>query len=354
MKKRLIINPGSTSTKIAIYEGTKRLSTVVVSHDQARIAAFPQIVDQLDYRFDAIEKTVAKTSYGFVDIEAVISIGGLLKNVLSGVYSINDAMVSDLSSGRYGEHAANLGGLIARRISDTYGIPCYIADPITVDEMQDIARISGHPLLPRYGRTHTLNHKRVAMTVSRELGKSYEDARLIIAHLGGGVSIGAHADGRIIDSTSSRGEGAFSMDRSGGLNAWDLAKLCFSGKYEKKEILKMLSGNGGVCAYLNTRDFRDVERLKNEGNETAARVFEGFLYQIAKEIGAMATVLDGRYDAIVITGGVAYSEAAMKLLTDKIGFLGKIILKPGEEEMESLAAYLDEVLSGKTEVKEYK
>ena len=355
MKKRLIINPGSTSTKIAVCSGTQVEASISLSHRQEELTAFPQIVNQIDYRFEAVK--TALTEHGFdlsSDFEAVIGIGGLLKNVLSGVYTVNDQMVSDLSEGKYGEHAANLGALIVKRISERCGIPCYIADPITVDEMQDIARLSGHPLLPRYGRTHTLNHKRVAMTVSRELGKSYEDARLIIAHLGGGVSIGAHAGGRIIDSTSSRGEGAFSMDRSGSLNSWELAKLCFSGKYETKDVLKMLNGNGGVCAYLNTRDFRDVEARRNAGDKEAAAVFEAMMYQVAKEIGAMAAVLDGRFDAVVLTGGIVYSEAAMKILTDKIGFLGRIVKKPGEEEMESLAFYLDEALSGRVEIREYK
>lgn len=354
MKKRLIINPGSTSTKIAIYEGVRCTAASSISHRQEELSQFPQIVDQLDYRYNAVKEEIFKARLSFDDFEGVIGIGGLLKNVLSGVYAANAEMEKDLSSAKYGEHAANLGALIARKITKEYGIPGYIADPITVDEMQDIARISGHPLLPRYGRTHTLNHKRVAMTVSRELGKDYKQTRLIIAHLGGGVSIGAHAGGRIIDSTSSRGEGAFSMDRSGSLNAWELAKLCFSGKYEKQEVLKMLNGNGGVCAYLQTRDFRDVEKRKNEGDQTARAVFEAMMYQVAKEIGAMAAVLDGKFDAIVLTGGIVYSEEAMKILTGKIGFLGRIIQKPGEEEMESLAFYLDEVLAGKLKVREYK
>lgn len=353
MNQLLILNPGSTSTKVAVYEDMEMRFTKTIRHQAKDLEKFSSIYEQHDFRMEVIRQTLSDAGYADASFVAVIAIGGLLKNVASGVYIVNDAMLEDLKNHKYGEHAANLGAILANDFSKLYHIPAYIGDPITVDEMQDIARISGHPLVPRYGRTHTLNHKRIAFSVSKEMGKKYEDCRLIIAHLGGGVSIGAHAGGRIIDSTSSRGEGAFSMDRSGQLNSWELAKLCFSGKYEKSKILKMLNGNGGVSSYLGTKDFREVEQKMNDGNEQARLVFEALAYQVAKEIGSMATVLEGKLDAIVITGGIAYSEAFLNLLIPKIQFIGKIIIKAGEEEMESLSFYLNSVLDHTMIPKEY-
>lgn len=358
VKKLLVINPGSTSTKLAIFEkqGTnvEKVFATTASHSIEELSKFDTIAEQEDYRFETCIRCLDENNFSLKSLYAVIAIGGLLKSVTSGVYEISEEMLNDLRMAKYGEHAANLGAILAKRISKETGCPAYIADPITVDEMQDIARVSGHPLIPRYGRTHTLNHKRTAMDVSRELGKRYEDARLIIAHLGGGVSIGAHCCGKIIDSTSSRGEGAFSMNRSGQLNSWELAKLCFSGKYDKKEVLAMLNGKGGVLAYGGTADFRDLEAAADSGDETSLAVFNALAYQVSKEIASMAAVLSGKFDAIVLTGGIAYSEKFVKLVTDRISFLGKIILKPGEQEMESLAAYLNDVLENRIEVKQYR
>lgn len=353
MSVTLVINPGSTSTKLAVFDnGSPRFSRTV-SHPAEECAAFPKIIDQAPFRLQTILAALAESGVSMEDFAGVIGIGGLLKSVDSGVYEISDAMLEDLRGQKYGEHAANLGAVLVRELSDRYQIPGYVADPITVDEMQAVARVSGHPLLPRYGRTHTLNHKRVAMSAAAELGRSYEDCRLIVAHMGGGVSIGAHAGGRIVDSTTSRGEGAFSMDRSGQLNSWELAKLCFSGKYTKKEVLKMLNGEGGVYAHLGTKDFREVERRMQEGDAAARDVFCGLAYQTAKTIGSMAVVLEGRIDAIVLTGGILYSKAFSETLYKQIQFLGKIILRPGEEEMESLVYYLDAVLSGRIAPKTY-
>ncbi len=353
MKSLLIINPGSTSTKIAVFRGAEAIFTETISHSAEELSPYINIIAQKDFRQSVVSAALSAAGFDGSSFQGLIGIGGLLRSVESGVYEISDDMLADLTAARYGEHAANLGAVLVRGLADAWNVPGYIADPITVDEMQDVARISGHPLLPRYGRTHTLNHKRVAMSAAAELGKSYEDCRFVVAHLGGGVSIGAHCGGRIIDSTTSRGEGAFSMDRSGQLNSWELAKLCFSGKYEKQEVLKMLNGNGGVCAYLNTRDFRDVERMMKEGNPAAYQVFHGLAYQVSKEIASMAAVLCGRLDGIILTGGIAFSQAFVDLVTERAGFLGRIILKPGEEEMESLAYYLDAALRGALPVKTY-
>ncbi len=353
VSKILIINPGSTSTKVAIFENEQELYSYNINHSQEALSSYENIVDQKDYRLSMILNHFKEINFDLTQIQGIIAIGGLLKNVVSGVYEINEDMISDLTIAKYGEHAANLGAIIAMGISKSLSIPCYIADPITVDEMQDIARISGHPLLPRYGRTHTLNHKSVAMRFCDKLNKPYEDTNLIIAHLGGGVSIAAHKGGKIIDATSSRGEGAFSLDRSGGVNSWELAKLCFSQKYTKQEIFKMLNGNGGVVAYLNTRDFRDVVRMKQEGDQLASTIFYSLAYQVSKEIASMAAVLEGNVDAIILTGGMAHSQEFVECITKRISFIGKIELCPGEMEMESLAFYLNSVITGKITVKNY-
>ena len=353
MKKLLIVNPGSTSTKVAVYCGSERKFSETISHPAQELQPFANVLDQADYRAGVIARCLEQAGLSAGDMDGVIAIGGLLKPVDSGVYRVSEAMLRDLRSRVYGEHAANLGAVIADGIGRKYGLPAFVGDPITVDEMQPLARVSGHPLLPRYGRTHTLNHKRVARTVAEELGKPYEQCRLVVAHLGGGISIAAHAEGRMIDSTTSRSEGTFSMDRSGQLNCWELAKLCFSGKYEKQQVLKMLNGEGGVSAYLGTKDFRDVEARRSQGDTTAAAVFEALAYQVSKEIAAMTAVLSGRVDAIVLTGGIAKSQAFVQLVTDRISYLAPIVLKPGEEEMDSLAYYLHGVLTGSITPKEY-
>lgn len=353
MKQLLIVNPGSTSTKLAVFHDDQQVFSKTISHTTDDLAIYPSIVDQKEFRLKIILSTLEDAKFQMRDFDGIIGIGGLLRKVESGVYTITDAMLSDLSTAKYGEHAANLGAPMVRSLSDAYSIPGFIADPITVDEMQPVARISGHPAIPRYGRTHTLNHKRVAMSVSKELNKAYEDCRFVVAHLGGGISIGAHCGGKIIDCTTSRGEGAFSMDRSGQLNSWELVKLCFSGSHTKAEVLRMLNGGGGVSAYLGTKDFRQVEQMKNEGHALAFDVFTGLAYQVAKEIAAMAAVLEGSLDAIILTGGIAYSEEFVSRIKKQIGFLGNIILRPGEEEMESLAFYLNSALSHSINIKEY-
>jgi len=353
MRQLLVINPGSTSTKIAVFQDLKEQWSKSLLHSAQQLADFPTIISQTEFRSNAIEDALRDAGYSLKQFQGIIGIGGLLRSVESGVYRINDSMLSDLKRGAYGQHAANLGAVIVRSLADRFHLEGFIADPITVDEMQPIARISGHPLLPRYGRTHTLNHKRVAMTAAAELHKSYADCRFVVAHLGGGISIAAHENGRIVDSTTSRSEGAFSMDRSGQLNCWELAKLCFSGTYTKEEVLAMLNGSGGVYAYLKTKDFRDVERMKNEGDPLASQVFYGLAYQVSKEIASMTAVLCGRVDAIILTGGIAYSEEFVRCVRERISFCGPIILRPGEEEMESLAYYLNSVLDGTIQPKDY-
>jgi butyrate kinase len=246
-------------------------------------------------------------------------------------------MVEDLRAGVNGQHASNLGGLIAKQIADEAGAPSYIADPVVVDEMQDLARISGHPELPRKSIFHALNQKAVARRAAKELGKNYEESRFIIAHMGGGISVGAHIDGKVVDVNNAlNGEGPFSPERSGTLPAGQLVQLCFSGKYEQKEIMKMLKGRGGFMAYLGTADGKEVDDRRKAGDKDADLLFRAMAYQVAKEIGALSAVLEGRIDGILLTGGLAYNESLVEMISSRTSFLGRIFSYPGEGEIEAL------------------
>lgn len=349
----LVIDPGSTSTKFGVFEDEEPILAKTIQHSQEEFASFNRIIDQCPFRSEIVLRILHESKIDLTKIQGVIGIGGLLKAGNSGVYEVNGDMIDDLSIGRYGEHAANLGALISRNIAQMIGVKAYIADPITTDEMQEVARLSGLPEIRREGRAHTLNQKSIAARASKKLGKSYEESRLIVAHLGGGISIVAHLNGKMIDTNSARGEGPFCVDRTGGLNSWELAKLCFSGKFTKEQMLSRINGDGGIVAYLGTRDFREVIRLKVEGDQKAGIVFDALAYQVAKEIGAMAAVLKGKVDAVVITGGMANSEMLVEAILDRVSFIGPSLVYPGENELEALAAYLSEVLSGKRSVEQY-
>ena len=349
----LIINPGSTSTKIGVFHDGEPLFVENLRHSQEELAPFKNVGDQREFRLQTIMSLLAKHNIDLSDITGVIAIGGMLKPGDAGVYEINEDMIRDLTKGTYGEHAANLGGIIARDFALSRGINAYIADPITSDEMHTVARLSGHPLLKREGRAHTLNQKSVAMCAAKELGKDYSESRLIVTHLGGGISVVAHLNGKMVDTNNARGEGPFGIDRAGGLNSWELARLCFSGKYSKDEILSMINGNGGIVAYLGTRSFQDVVNRRNNGDEKASQVFDSFAYQVSKEIGSMAAVLEGKVDAVVLTGGMAHSAELVKAITDRISFVAPVMVYPGENELEALAEYLRAVLAHEIIPKQY-
>jgi butyrate kinase len=336
-EKILVINPGSTSTKIAVFDGEKELMNETIRHDSGELSKFDSITDQYDLRAGIIEEALKKEGIAVAELDGVIGRGGLLKPISGGVWAVNDRMVEDLHAGVNGQHASNLGGMIARQIADEAGAPSYIADPVVVDEMQDLARLSGHPELPRKSIFHALNQKAVARHAAAELGKSYEECRLIVAHMGGGVSVGAHAGGKVIDVNNAlNGEGPFSPERSGTLPAGQLVQLCFSGKYEQKEIMKMLKGQGGFMAYLGTADGREVEERRKSGDKDADLVLSAMAYQVAKEIGSLATVLEGRIDGIILTGGLAYDKSLVEMISGRVGFLGRIFTYPGEGEVEAL------------------
>lgn len=351
----LAINPGSTSTKIAIFNGKHAVFTKTISHSAEEIAQFNKIADQYHFRAELIENLLKEEEIELKSIDVIVGRGGLLRPIPSGTYKVNEKMIEELRQAKYGEHASNLGAIIASDLGKRLGIPSYIVDPVVVDEMEPLARISGMPEIPRKSIFHALNQKAVARKAARELGKKYEEINLIVIHLGGGVSIGAHKEGRVVDVNNAlSGDGPFSPERSGGVPANQLLDLYISGKMKEKELRKRLVGNGGIVAYLGTNDMRKVEDLVKEGDEKAALYHEAMAYQIAKEIGACAAVLEGDVDAIIFTGGLAYDELFLNKLRKRVAWISKILVFPGEEEMESLACGVLRVLWGEEPAKEYK
>lgn len=355
--KILAINPGSTSTKIAVFEDTKPVFTKTLRHSNDEISQFKKIYDQFDFRKKIIIDTLKEENIAVDSLDAVVGRGGLVKPIPGGVYAVNDIMVEDLSKGLLGEHASNLGGILANEISKESGknIPAFIVDPVVVDEMQDVARISGHPAIQRICIFHALNQKAVARRYCRENNLKYEDINLVIAHMGGGITVGSHEKGKVIDVNNGiDGDGAFSPDRSGSLPAYLVAKLCFSGKYTLQDIKKMINGNGGMAAYLNTNNAIEVEKRVEAGDKEATLVYEAMAYQVAKEIGAAATVLQGDVKAILITGGLAYSKQLTDWITERVKFIAPVNIYPGEDEMQALAENTYYALKGEYPIKEYK
>jgi butyrate kinase len=353
--KILAINPGSTSTKIAVYINDKAILYKNIKHSVADIDAFPSIADQYEYRKDIIYQELVKAEVKTNDIEIVIGRGGLLKPIPSGVYEVNEAMKRDLKVGVQGQHASNLGGLIADSIAKSLpNAKAYIADPVVVDELDDIARISGHPKFERISIFHALNQKSIARTYARTNSKNYEDLKLIVVHVGGGISVGAHYLGKVIDVNQALdGEGPFSPERSGTLPVGALVKLCYSMEYSFEEVKKMITGRGGFAAYLNTNDALEVEKMIASGNEYAQLIFDAMAYQVAKEVGAMATVLKGEVDAILITGGLANSKGFVDKIIERISKIAPISIYPGEDEMRALVMNALMVANKQIEPREY-
>ena len=357
MEKRIIlaVNPGSTSTKFALFEEEKLLFEKSISHSQSDLAGYAKITDQLQFRKNLIMNELSKSKSPIDKIMAVVGRGGLVKPIESGIYYVNKRMLEDLSAGYFGQHASNLGGLIADEIASALpSAKAYIVDPVVVDELDDVARISGHPLITRRSIFHALNQKAVARLYASSKGKKYEDLNLIIAHMGGGISVGAHKKGRVVDVNNALdGDGPFSPERSGGLPAGQLAELCFSGKYSHSEIKGLLTGKGGMVAYLGTNSFREICSMAEGGNEKALLIIQAVTYQVAKEIGAMASVLHGRADAIILTGGMAYQESAVSNIRSMVEYIADVVVYPGEDELKALAFNVLLVLDGKLEIKNY-
>jgi butyrate kinase len=352
----LAINPGSTSTKIAVYQDTEPIFLKNIKHTPEDLAPFQKISDQFHYRKHIIIQQLHDAEISLGQVHAVMGRGGLLKPIPSGVYEVNDAMLRDLKDSTRGEHASNLGGLIAHDIAlELPDAKAYIADPIVVDELEAIARISGHPLFERISIFHALNHKAIAREYAKAIQKKYEDLNLIVVHLGGGITVGAHKKGRVIDVNQGLdGEGPFTPERSGTLPVGSLIRLCFSGKYSQKEVLAMNKGCGGLVAYLGTNDAAEVEKMVEAGDEKAKLIYNAMAYQVAKCVGEMYVALKCEADAILITGGIAYDKKFVSFIQEHVHKLAPVHVFPGEDEMRALAMNGLLLIKGELEPKEYK
>lgn len=350
----LIINPGSTSTKIGVFNNEISILEKTIRHDANIINSFDNIIDQYEYRKNTILEILDTEGINISKLNAVCGRGGLLRPIEGGTYSVNEVMLSDLKSGFSGQHASNLGGIIAFEIASGLNIPSFIVDPVVVDELEPIARISGFAEIERKSIFHALNQKAVARRVANQLGKKYKDLNLIVTHMGGGITVGVHKQGKVIDVNNGlHGDGPFSPERAGTVPAGDLIALCYSGEYYREEIMKKLVGQGGLVGYIGTNDAVQVEKMIENGNEEAELIYDAMAYQVAKEIGSASAVLSGKVDAIILTGGLAYGKGFVKSITDRINWIADVIVQPGENELQALAEGALRVLRDEEEVKIY-
>lgn len=351
----LAINPGSTSTKIAIFEGSRPLFLKNISHPHEELIKFKKITDQYEYRKNYIIEELEHSQINIDTIEAIVARGGLVKPIQSGVYIINEQMKTDLRNGLLGEHASNLGGLIADEISKKIpNCKAFIADPVVVDELQEVARFTGHPKFKRLSIFHALNQKATGRAYARLINRKYNELNLIIAHMGGGISVGAHCLGKVIDVNQALdGEGPFSPERTGTLPAGALARMCFEGKHTLEEIQKMINGEGGLTAYLGTNNAYEVELMAQDGDENARLIQDAMSYQIGKEIGSQAATLKGKVDAIILTGGISHNPMVVEYIKQMVSFIAPVVIYPGEDELHALIWNGLLVLKGELIPKEY-
>lgn len=350
----LTINPGSTSTKIGVFRNRELLVEETLRHSAAELSQFDTMYAQFDYRYQAVRRCLEQHKISNDQLLAVVGRGGMLKPIPGGTYLVNDLMRKHLREGYSGQHASNLGGLIADTLASKAGVSAYIVDPTVVDELEPLARYSGMPEIKRRSVQHTLNQKMVAHQCATEIGKTYQTANFVIAHLGGGISICAHRAGKIIDSNNALdGDGPFSPERAGGLPVGDVIRLAYSGRFTETELRKHFVGKGGLVAYLGSNDGREIEARIQAGDPLAKEAFTAMGYQVAKEIGAACVVLNGDFDAIILTGGLVYSKLLTDFIISKINFLGKVILYPGEDELLALAEGALRVISGEEMVMQY-
>lgn len=349
----LILNPGSTSTKLAVFEGERCIYDEIVRHPGSELGRFEKIWDQYEYRKETILKALAGKGIRLDSLDAIVSRGGVFRPTVSGTYAVNEAMIADAHEGVQGQHASNLGAVLAHGIASDHGIRAFIVDPPCVDELDAVARYSGLPEIGRSSIVHALNVKATARAVARDLERPISDLNLVVAHLGGGISICALRGGRMVDVSNALFDGPFAPERAGSLPTDGLVRMCFSGDYTEAGIMKKLVGHGGLVAYLGTNSAQEVvERIKG-GDRGAERVMDAMIYQIAKEIGAMAVVLGGKLDAIVLTGGLAKSEFLTTRITEKVDFLASVIVVPGEDELKALALGCLRVLRGEDVARTY-
>lgn len=350
----LVINPGSTSTKIGVYDNELSVFEKTIRHDVSELDAYENIIDQYEFRKTTILETLDNEGINISKLNAVCGRGGLLKPIQGGTYKVNDEMLHDLRIGYAGQHASNLGGILAYEIASGLNIPPYIVDPVVVDELEPIARISGFDLIERRSIFHALNQKAVARRIAKDLGKKYEDLNLIVTHMGGGITVGVHKQGKVVDVNNGlHGDGPFSPERAGTVPAGDLIDLCFSGQYFREEIMKKLVGHGGLVGYLGTNNAIEVEKMIKHGDEKAKLIYQAMAYQISKEIGAASAALSGRVDAIILTGGLAYGNEFISEISNRVNWIADVIVQPGENELRALAEGALRVLQGEEKEKEY-
>ncbi len=352
--KILVINPGSTSTKIAIFDNNELIFEKTLRHSYEEIKKYKNIYEQFEFRKQVILNTLLNIDVDIKSLDAVVGRGGAIRPIPSGTYIVCEKMLEDCKKGVQAQHASNLGAILADAIAEEANIEAFIVDPIVVDEMQEVARITGLPEIKRRCIFHPLNQKAVAREAAKHFGKKYEDVNVIVVHLGGGISVGIHEKGKIIDvNNATDGDGPFSPERAGELPALDIIDMCFSGKYTKDEMKKKIMGQGGLIAYFGTNDVRKICMMAEEGDKKADLIYNAMAYNIAKEIGSSSAVLKGNVDIIVITGGIAYDDKFIKLISDRVSFISPIKVYPGEKEMEALAVGALRVLNGEEKAKNY-
>ncbi len=355
--KILVINPGSTSTKLAVFEDYELIQEETIRHSVEELSVSETLYDQRHFREKLIRGFLSSLGLDISSFDAIIGRGGLLRPLQGGTYRVSDAMIDDLRNCRYGEHASNLGAILARELVNDSGkeIPAFIADPVVVDEMEDLARFSGHPDFTRKSILHALNHKSVGRQVGAAHGKRYEEMNLIVAHMGGGISVGAHRKGRIVDVNNAlNGDGPYTPERAGTLPLTELIRLCYSGKFSKKEIKELVKGRGGMVAYTGTSDCIEIQKAISEGNDEWEIYYRGMAYQIVKWIGKMAAALRGDVDFVVLTGGLAYDTKHMvKWISEKVSFIAPVEVIPGGSEEQALASAALRVLKGQEKAKSY-
>ncbi len=333
----LAINPGAVTTKVAVFHNETQLFEHKFEHFKDDLKPFHTVFDQYDYRMELILNYLKERQFDITQLNATVGRGGLLKPIAGGTYLVNEKMLEDLREARRGEHASNLGAALAYGIAQKLDISAFIVDPVAVDELTDVARITGLPEIQRVSLLHALNHKAVARSVAATMGKRYDEVNFVVAHLGTGTSVAAHCKGRVVDMCDARGEGPFSCERSGGVNSYLMMELAFSGKYTRDELKRKISSQSGLFGHLGTKDAREVEQRAQAGEAKAKLILDAMIYQTAKEIGAQSAALGGKVDKIIITGGIAYSPTIMKQLSDMVSFIAPVHIVPGEEELPALA-----------------
>ncbi len=352
----LVINPGSTSTKVGVYEGETMLYEGVVRHSRDELSPYPTIISQKDMRLDLVKKLIEENGYTLDEMDAFVGRGGIIRPLFhAGVYTINDRLIDDLINLPSAQrHASALGGIIARGFGDAYGKPSFVVDPVTVDERDEIAKVTGLPFVHRECIFHCLNQKAAARHYCKLNGRRYDEVSVVVAHMGGGISVAAHKNGRIIDVTDTMsGEGPFTPERCGAISAKAVAEMIFDQGKTRAEINGYIAGKGGLMAHFGTNSALDVERKAEAGDEHAKLIYDAMGYTIAKAVGEMATVLSGKVDAVILTGGLAYSKPLTDYISERVGFIAPIECYPGEGELSALAAGAIRVLTGEEEPREY-